>query len=381
MLETSVVTIDRHILDQQMQNPGATGAFSRILSDLSLAAKMISREVNMAGLVDIMGDVGSRNVHAEAVQKLDLFAQEVIYKAMDHSGTLCCMVSEESAEIIPIPDRFPVGDYVLMFDPLDGSSNIDVNISIGTIFSLYRKVSDGKHGVLEDCLRAGSEQVASGYVLYGSSTMLVYTAGRGVHGSRWTRRSASSCSAMRTSSFRSPPRNCIRSTRPTRRGGPSSSAGWWIDSRVARKAIGLPDISDPSSRTFIALFSRAASSCIQGTPRRPRANCGCSTRLRPWRFSASRRRQGVQRLPGDPGDQGHGSPPENPAHFGFEGARGSGCRAPHTGLNRPPGPFRGSRPEDGTRGQGETRLSPGPSKTERPAPKSSENSCENPDFA
>jgi len=176
------VTIDRHIQDQQMLNPDATGAFSRILSDLSLAAKLISREVNMAGLVDILGGVGSRNVHAEAVQKLDLFAQEVIYKAMDHSGTLCCMVSEESAEIIPIPERFPRGEYVLMFDPLDGSSNIDVNISIGTIFSLYRKVSDGDHGVMEDCLRAGFEQVGAGYVLYGSSTMLVYTAGRGVHG-------------------------------------------------------------------------------------------------------------------------------------------------------------------------------------------------------
>ncbi len=182
MPETSVVSIDRHIIDQQRLTPEATGAFSRIISDLALAAKMISREVNMAGLVDILGAEGSTNVHAEAVQKLDLFAQEVIYKAMDHSGTLCCMVSEESEEIIHIPERFPRGDYVLMFDPLDGSSNIDVNISIGTIFSVYRRVSDGDHGVLADCLQPGMAQVASGYVLYGSSTMLVYTDGRGVHG-------------------------------------------------------------------------------------------------------------------------------------------------------------------------------------------------------
>lgn len=182
MPETSVVTIDRHIIEQQRKTPGATGAFSRILSDLALAAKMISREVNMAGLVDILGEEGSTNVHAEAVQKLDAFAQEVIYKAMDHSGTLSCMVSEESEGIIPIPDKFPRGPYVLMYDPLDGSSNIDVNISIGTIFSLFRKVSAGDRGVLEDCLQPGMAQVAAGYVLYGSSTMLVYTTGKGVHG-------------------------------------------------------------------------------------------------------------------------------------------------------------------------------------------------------
>lgn len=182
MENTSVVTIDRHILDQERRYPEATGAFSNILYDLALAAKIISREVNKAGLVDILGAVGSTNVQGETVQKLDEYAQEVIYKAMDHTGHLCCMVSEERAEVIPIPDKFPSGDYVLVFDPLDGSSNIDVNVSVGTIFSVLRKISDADRGTLEDCLQPGYAQVAAGYVVYGSSTMMVYTVGAGVHG-------------------------------------------------------------------------------------------------------------------------------------------------------------------------------------------------------
>ena len=182
MVDTSVVTIERHIIDQERQVPDATGAFSNLLYDIALAAKIISRQVNMAGLVDIIGAAGTTNVHAETQQKLDVFAQDVIYKAMDHTGHLCCMVSEESEDLIAIPERFPVGDYVLVFDPLDGSSNIDVNISIGTIFSLYRRVTPSGRGTLKDCLQPGHRQLAAGYVLYGSSTMLVYTSGTGVHG-------------------------------------------------------------------------------------------------------------------------------------------------------------------------------------------------------
>jgi fructose-1,6-bisphosphatase I len=106
----------------------------------------------------------------------------VIYRALDHTGLVACMASEENAGFIPIPDKFPAGDYVVIFDPLDGSSNIDVNVSIGTIFSIHRKISDGERGALEDCLQPGSRQVAAGYVLYGSSTMLVFTSGAGVHG-------------------------------------------------------------------------------------------------------------------------------------------------------------------------------------------------------
>ena len=115
----------------------------------------------------------------EAVQKLDEFAQDVIYNSMDHGGNLCCMVSEEEKDVIPIPEEFPIGEYVLLFDPLDGSSNIDVNVSIGTIFSIHRRISepDGSDGTLEDCLQPGKNQLAAGYVVYGSSTILVYTTG------------------------------------------------------------------------------------------------------------------------------------------------------------------------------------------------------------
>ena len=182
MTSSSVVTLERHIVEEERTRPEATGAFSNILYSLTLAAKIISREVNKAGIVDLLGGTGDTNVQGERVQKLDLYAEDVIYRAMDHTGALCCMVSEESEDILPIPERFPKGEYVLIFDPLDGSSNIDVNVSIGTIFSIHEKVSGGEDGTLEDCLQAGCRQMAAGYVLYGSSTMLVYTSGRGVHG-------------------------------------------------------------------------------------------------------------------------------------------------------------------------------------------------------
>lgn len=182
MPEAHVVTISRFLVDQERLHPEATGAFTDLLGDIALAAKMIGREVNKAGLVDILGRAGEENVHGEDVQKLDLYANEVIFKAMDHTGRLACMASEESEGFIPIPEKFPTGDYVLLFDPLDGSSNIDVNVSIGTIFSIHRKVSEGPRGDLIDCLQAGCRQVAAGYVLYGSSTMMVYTTGAGVHG-------------------------------------------------------------------------------------------------------------------------------------------------------------------------------------------------------
>jgi fructose-1,6-bisphosphatase I len=181
-MERSVVTIERHIVEEERQFPEATGALSNILYDLALAAKMITREVRRAGLVDIMGKTGVINVHGEQVKKLDEYADEVIFRALDHCGHLCVMASEESEGIRPIPERFKTGNYSLLYDPLDGSSNIDANISIGTIFSIHRKISAGPRGSLEDCLQPGSRQVAAGYVLYGSSTMLVYTTGNGVHG-------------------------------------------------------------------------------------------------------------------------------------------------------------------------------------------------------
>lgn len=182
MAGSAVVTIDRHIIEEERKYPQATGRLSNILTDMALAAKLIWREVAKAGLADILGLTGRRNVQGEVVQKLDEFAQEVIYNAMDHGGNLCCMVSEEVEGVIPIPERFPTGEYVLVFDPLDGSSNIDVNVSIGTIFSIYRKISSHPRGSVEDCLQPGRRLVAAGYVVYGSSTMLVYSSGTGVHG-------------------------------------------------------------------------------------------------------------------------------------------------------------------------------------------------------
>lgn len=182
MPQSHVVTISRFLVDQEHLHPEATGAFTSLLHDIALAAKIISREVTKAGLVDILGATDEENVHGEQVQKLDVFANQVMIRALDHTGLVACMASEESNGLIEIPERFPAGDYVVVFDPLDGSSNIDVNVSIGTIWSIHRKVSKGERGTLEDCLQPGTEQVAAGYVVYGSSTMLVYTSGAGVHG-------------------------------------------------------------------------------------------------------------------------------------------------------------------------------------------------------
>ena len=178
------ITITQHILNQERQNPEATGAFTHLLNELIVAAKVISREVNKAGLTDILGATGDLNIQQEEVQKLDVFANRVIIERMQHIGQLCCMGSEELADLIEIPDRYPKGNYILLFDPLDGSSNIDVNVSIGTIFGIYRKVSDDANVdyTLNDVLQPGIKQVAAGYFLYGSSTMMVYSTGDGVHG-------------------------------------------------------------------------------------------------------------------------------------------------------------------------------------------------------
>ncbi|MBI1809182.1 MAG: class 1 fructose-bisphosphatase [Gemmatimonadetes bacterium] len=179
---TSVVTIERFIIEQEQLHAHATGDLSGILRDLALAAKMIASKVRRAGLADILGAAGSENIQGEMQQKLDLFAHETIFKAMDHGGRLCAMASEEVEAIIPIPEQFKRGKYVLLFDPLDGSSNIDVNVPVGTIFSVVRPCTTGDHGTVEDMLQAGRKQVASGYVVYGSSTMFVYTTGLVVHG-------------------------------------------------------------------------------------------------------------------------------------------------------------------------------------------------------
>lgn len=177
-------TITQHLLSQQRENPEATGAFTHLLYELIVAAKVISKEVNKAGLEDILGDTGEINVQEEKVQKLDIYANRVIVDRMQHIGQLCCMGSEEIADLIDIPPQYPKGNYILLFDPLDGSSNIDVNISIGTIFGIYKKTSDETdiNFLLNETLQPGYKQVAAGYFIYGSSTIMVYTTGNGVHG-------------------------------------------------------------------------------------------------------------------------------------------------------------------------------------------------------
>ena len=178
-----VITIERHILEQQKKHPEATGVLTSILYDLALAGKLIARETTRAALADILGLTGGFNVQGEEVAKLDQYANAAIVRLNEFTGRLAVMGSEEIDDIIPIPDQYPCGRYVMLFDPLDGSSNIDYSVSIGTIFNIMRRTSpEGTPGTVEDCLQRGREIVAAGYILYGPSTMLVYSAGNGVQG-------------------------------------------------------------------------------------------------------------------------------------------------------------------------------------------------------
>lgn len=178
-----IMTIERYILEEQASYPEATGILTNLLYDLALAGKVIASKTTRAGLAEILGRTEEVNIQGERVMKLDRFADLTIYRLNDHTGRLAVMASEENAEVLHIPDGYPYGKYVLLFDPLDGSSNIDVNVPVGTIFSIYQRVTpDEKPGSLEDCLQPGRKLVAAGYLVYGSSTMLVYTTGGGVHG-------------------------------------------------------------------------------------------------------------------------------------------------------------------------------------------------------
>ena len=177
---STVTTIERFILDQQPEY--ARGELTNLLYDIALAAKIIAHKTNRAGLIDILGEHGEVNVQGESQQKLDIYAHDIMRKLCDHTGRLCLMVSEEVEDVIRIPDRYSKGSYVLVFDPLDGSSNIDVNVSIGTIFGVYHCVDHDRRGRVEDALQPARDLVAAGYVLYGASTMLVYSTGAGVHG-------------------------------------------------------------------------------------------------------------------------------------------------------------------------------------------------------
>lgn len=178
-----VVTIDRHILETERKFPHARGRFTGLIQHIALAAKIVAAHVRRAGLVDIIGSIGKSNIQGEEVQKLDILAHDTLAKLMVESGYLAVMASEEVEDVIIVPNDYRRGSYVVNFDPLDGSSNIDANISVGTIFSILPRVTpkDQKPSKV-DCMQTGRKQLAAGYILYGSSTMFVYSTGAGVHG-------------------------------------------------------------------------------------------------------------------------------------------------------------------------------------------------------
>lgn len=182
---SKLITLNEFILDRQADFPFATGELSRILNDIAVASKIVTRDVRRAGLIDnILGAHGDINIQGEEQQKLDVIADEQFIKMFEQGGEVCGIASEENDDFLAFESEASKnGNYVVLFDPLDGSSNIDVNVSIGTIFSIYRRISPvGTPATIEDMLQKGDDQIAAGYVLYGSSTMLVYTTGKGVNG-------------------------------------------------------------------------------------------------------------------------------------------------------------------------------------------------------
>ncbi len=180
---TKIVTLTQFIIQRQSEYPHAKGALTRLLNDIATAAKIVNREINAAGLVDILGSSGKENVQGEAQKKLDVFANDMFITALKGGGECCAIASEENEKVISFSNEFSeLGKYVIAMDPLDGSSNIESNVSIGTIFSIYRRITEVGGGTIEDLLQPGVNLVASGYIIYGSSTMLVYTTGKGVNG-------------------------------------------------------------------------------------------------------------------------------------------------------------------------------------------------------
>lgn len=179
-----MITLGEYIIEKQQDFPEARGELTGLLGAIRLAAKVVNREINKAGIADILGTTGIENVQGETQQKLDLYANDQFKAALEARGEVCGIASEEEDEFVSFDSERNVNSkYVITMDPLDGSSNIDVNVSVGTIFSIYRRISPvGTPVVLEDFLQPGIKQVAAGYVIYGSSTMLVYTTGNGVHG-------------------------------------------------------------------------------------------------------------------------------------------------------------------------------------------------------
>ena len=178
----NIITIERYILDEQRLHPLATGVLTQLLYDIALAGKVIASRTTRAGLAEILGKTEDINIQGEIVQKLDRFADLTMFRLNDHTGRLAILGSEENPDPMQIPERYPTGKYVLLYDPLDGSSNIDFNMPVGTIFSIFLRKTEEGRGSLEDCLQPGRNLVAAGYIIYGSSTMLVYSSGQGVHG-------------------------------------------------------------------------------------------------------------------------------------------------------------------------------------------------------
>ena len=178
----NLTTVEAHILDQQHLHPSAGGDFTSLLNDIAFAAKIIASEVSRAGLVNILGTTGETNVQGETVQKLDDFANSTMMRCVGRRGQVCMMASEEMADAYMVDPGEGSGKYIVVFDPLDGSSNIDANVSIGTIFSIYKRRMPLATVDESDVLQPGSNLLAAGYVIYGSSTMFVYTTGHGVHG-------------------------------------------------------------------------------------------------------------------------------------------------------------------------------------------------------
>jgi fructose-1,6-bisphosphatase I len=177
-----IITIERHILDEQTFHPEATGTLTNILYDLALAGKVIASKTTRAGLAEILGLTGDTNVQGETVMKLDRFADLTVTRLTDHTGRLAGLASEENAEFLRIPDQYPLGKYLLVFDPLDGSSNVDFNMPVGTIFGIYRRKNESGPAEEKEFFQPGRNLVAAGYIAYGTSTMFVYTSGHGVHG-------------------------------------------------------------------------------------------------------------------------------------------------------------------------------------------------------
>ncbi len=180
---SKITTLTEFIIKRQYEYPHAKGALTRLLNDIATAAKIVNREINAAGLVDILGTVGKENIQGETQKKLDVFANEMFITALKGGGECCAIASEENEKVISFSDEFSeLGKYVIAMDPLDGSSNIEANVSIGTIFSIYRRITEVGGGTQQDLLQPGINLAAAGYIIYGSSTMLVYTTGKGVNG-------------------------------------------------------------------------------------------------------------------------------------------------------------------------------------------------------